>query len=1036
MQAGSRPFPQPFYFGDGQACSCFNELVLACENRWDESRAILADGIWSTFFGGMGRIDLAAAANQAARDPDLDRALSQLLEKIPADPDFLQPPKLALDKPEENLGKLIPGKDCSFDLVITNQGRLLLHGVVWSDCDWLAFGDRTGPSEKIFQTRHTYSVQVLVLGSKLRAGLKPLRGKIVIETNGGSLTLPVRAEVPIRPFPSGAHASDVLAGAKSPHDIAIKAKEHPNEAAILFELGAVKAWYQSNGWTYPIDGFNGSGRGAIQQYFEALGLTKPPQLKIDVTSLSLKGKVGECLSACVAIHTEEPKPVYAHAWSNAEWVRIGSIQYQRKKADIPIEIIVPPNAGETVQAQVTIEGNGKQRFVVPVSLIVKKSRDTKRSSVPGAAASPSAGSIASQHVAKAARKGSSDESSDGKKKRIAIAAAISGFAMLLLVFALVLVFTRGSQEPTVVVTPPAAAEFDASAAWSAYDEQMRRGEALLQQEQYNEAIAAFTEALKHWPSEGKAEGMLALARTGEANRQQFDQVAAEAVSALKLKNIKLASDKVAFCAQLRPRDARLLGLRSQLKELQDGAAFEIASIQGRAALALGDLDKAREQFLAARDRRQNDPTTIAMLDAIDVAQKVQIYVRKTREAVQEKKYDEALVQVTSARNSLRGEVPAPGDKDLDALRQKAADLSVDAVWELIEAAHDSGQRHKQEAAAASAKEDYAIAAEQYRLALRDLAAAKSAFKETQASPKKFPATNVQVKEMDVEQLVRDWQIALDKATAYAHWKRGKDSLKASQNLLAQDKKENQDLLLAQATLAEAVKSFLAMNKVPDLDPKTELQAAQSELTKVARMLHPVNLDFQVQALPEDWNTAPKDFVFVPLGGKFWLRAGRSKKLDSPKTLFPRDFECEITLAMVNKAGTLDNQWLSTSTNPFIIALHAKSGDDFVLALGEDLTYKLERRSRAAFDNKNIDIQKLIATSMNAPLSVHMLRQGAMATLELFSLGANQKERRRWEVPMAQEFDHMSVTLTEPPGGVAYPALLKVSLKAYLKDKAN
>ncbi|MGE3808104.1 MAG: hypothetical protein AB7K24_25870, partial [Gemmataceae bacterium] len=89
MRIGSVPFPMPFYFSDGQPCGNFNELALGCNNHWDESRAILGEGMWPMFFGGMGRFDLAALAKQAALQPDLDRGLTMLLERLPADPDFL-----------------------------------------------------------------------------------------------------------------------------------------------------------------------------------------------------------------------------------------------------------------------------------------------------------------------------------------------------------------------------------------------------------------------------------------------------------------------------------------------------------------------------------------------------------------------------------------------------------------------------------------------------------------------------------------------------------------------------------------------------------------------------------------------------------------------------------------------------------------------------------------------------------------------------------------------------------------------------------
>ena len=63
---GSLPFPSAFYFPDGEACNSFNQLALACVHRWDEARALLVEGIWHSFFRNLGRLDLAAAAREAA----------------------------------------------------------------------------------------------------------------------------------------------------------------------------------------------------------------------------------------------------------------------------------------------------------------------------------------------------------------------------------------------------------------------------------------------------------------------------------------------------------------------------------------------------------------------------------------------------------------------------------------------------------------------------------------------------------------------------------------------------------------------------------------------------------------------------------------------------------------------------------------------------------------------------------------------------------------------------------------------------------
>jgi hypothetical protein len=265
---------------------------------------------------------------------------------------------------------LTPGTDRRFDVEIVNQGMLVLRGVAKTDCDWLSLGDRTGSSMKVFQTRRVYMLPVRVLGHKLRAGPKPLEGEILIDTNGGTITVPVRARVPARPFASGAQANDVLAGARSPRELAVKAKAHPNEAAVLFEQGAVKAWYESNGWTYPVQGTQAGGKAAVQQFFEALGLTRPPRLEVSVGRLMCQGAVGQRLTKQVTVSTAEPRPVYAQAWSNQSWVKVGPGKSRGNRATVPLVIEVPPRPGETLHADVTVQGNGQQQFVVPVTLAV------------------------------------------------------------------------------------------------------------------------------------------------------------------------------------------------------------------------------------------------------------------------------------------------------------------------------------------------------------------------------------------------------------------------------------------------------------------------------------------------------------------------------------------------------------------------------------------------------------------------------------------------------------------------------------------
>ena len=244
--------------------------------------------------------------------------------------------------------------------------RLLFGSVTCTDGLWLTFGDAPGASEKHFQFGHDLTLPVRVVGDKLRAGNKPLEAHLSIDSNGGAATVTVRAEVPIKPFPDG-----VLGGAKSPRQVAEKAKANPKEAAALFERGDVAAWYKSNGWTYPVQGPAASGLAAVQQFFEALGLTPAPKVAISVQSIALTGNPGEPLRYIIEVKTEEKKPIYAHGTSNQPWLEVGRAKINGRVAALPLSVPAVPNKpGQQLVASVTVQSNGNQRFVVPVTLDV------------------------------------------------------------------------------------------------------------------------------------------------------------------------------------------------------------------------------------------------------------------------------------------------------------------------------------------------------------------------------------------------------------------------------------------------------------------------------------------------------------------------------------------------------------------------------------------------------------------------------------------------------------------------------------------
>ncbi len=363
VNAGSQPFPSQFVFPTGQTCRNFDQLATACQQNWAAAVGLLRQGFLASFLGGLGRADLAMAAQESARFPDADRGLDQLLAKLPSQ--VLEAPRLLVEPTEVNLGVVPLGTDRHFELHLANQGMRLLYGSVVSDCKWLTLGEAPGSSQKLFQFGSDTIILVQVRGQHLRAGSKALEGHLVIESNAGAVTLTVKADVPVKPFKDG-----VLAGATSPRQVAEKAKAHPKESAALFEKGAVAAWFKENGWTYPVQGPSASGLGAVQQFFEALGLAKAPVVEVTQKSLALRGDPGQPLKAEIEVKTQEKRPVYAHATSDQPWLDVSKTQLNGRQALVQVAVTVPNRPGETLQGKVKVQANGNQRFVVPVTVQV------------------------------------------------------------------------------------------------------------------------------------------------------------------------------------------------------------------------------------------------------------------------------------------------------------------------------------------------------------------------------------------------------------------------------------------------------------------------------------------------------------------------------------------------------------------------------------------------------------------------------------------------------------------------------------------
>jgi hypothetical protein len=365
MNLGVKPFARPFVLPSGVACHNFLQLTLGLQEDSAGALLLLRKGALESFCASLGRADLAMAAANAARAANPERGLDELLGRLPAS--ALTPARLHVDPTELDLGALRLGEDRQMRVRLRNQGMRLLYGTAsCAETDWLALGDHPTRRSQVFQFFGESTLTVRIVGSRLRAYRRPQEGEILLESNGGAVKLVVRVQIAAQPFPDG-----VLAGALSPRQLAEKAREAPKEAAPLIESGAVARWYADNGWTYPVFGPTASGQAAVQQLFEALGLVKAPEVQLSVDAVPLLGAPGAALEYTLIVSTQEHRAVVAFASSDQPWLHIRPTIFQGRSAKLSLFVpAVPAVSGATLQARVTVMANGRQRFVVPVTLSV------------------------------------------------------------------------------------------------------------------------------------------------------------------------------------------------------------------------------------------------------------------------------------------------------------------------------------------------------------------------------------------------------------------------------------------------------------------------------------------------------------------------------------------------------------------------------------------------------------------------------------------------------------------------------------------
>jgi hypothetical protein len=360
------PFATPFCFASGDACCNFDQFALGCHAHWDETWTLLNDELLKLFLAHNGRLDLCRVADEARAHTDPDQGVDYFLAHLPAV--NLLPPTLRVRPERQDFGALRPGQDLAFDLELCNDGHRLIVGHVSAECPWLQVEGAAPGQPLLVQFSQGQTVRVHVVGRLLTAGVQERVGRLLVYTNGGEQTIEVACTVPVVPFPDG-----IFGGCLSPREVAKRARQFPEEAAYLFGDGTVAAWYHANGWTYPVDEAPATGKAAVQQFFEALGLTTPPRVWLDTEGVQLCGAPGELVQTRIQVHSDERRPVFAIGRSATPWLRVVGNTAFGNRATVTIEANVPDSTLATLTTDLELRCNGTQRFRVPVVLTIDRS---------------------------------------------------------------------------------------------------------------------------------------------------------------------------------------------------------------------------------------------------------------------------------------------------------------------------------------------------------------------------------------------------------------------------------------------------------------------------------------------------------------------------------------------------------------------------------------------------------------------------------------------------------------------------------------
>jgi hypothetical protein len=362
-------FSQTFVFPSGRKCKTFDQLVQGCQEEWEEARTLLRGGGFQKFLAAIGRMDLARSADETRGQLDADIALHDFVAALPATQ--VKGPRLELTPRRLVLDGMHVGETRQVKITVSNGGKGLLQGKLAVDegGSWLHLIDGNDTGQCSLKTAREQVITALIDTRGLAAPRKHA-ARLTVITNGGIAEVPVGLEVVSYPF-----SHSPFKGIASPREMAERMRGQPKQAVAFLESGEMARWFAANGWAYPVAGATAKGVAAVQQFFEGMGLSKPPAVQLSMTEIRLSCQQPEVIRGEVALLTPSKKWVYAQADSQEPWLRVTTPSVSGpQQAVVAYEVDSKlMKAGRQSEGTLGIVANAGQKLALRVKVDVRKS---------------------------------------------------------------------------------------------------------------------------------------------------------------------------------------------------------------------------------------------------------------------------------------------------------------------------------------------------------------------------------------------------------------------------------------------------------------------------------------------------------------------------------------------------------------------------------------------------------------------------------------------------------------------------------------